>query len=65
MQWIGLTLSTFLVMIAIMALLGVRSLPWLLGMSSGLSALVYILFIYLLEARFPPGPIERLIERLF
>jgi hypothetical protein len=64
-QWTGLTLTTFLLLIAIMVLLGVRSPLLILGISIVLSALGYLFFIVLLDTRFPPGPIERLIERLF
>jgi len=64
-QWTGLTLTTFLFLMAAMALLGVRSRLLMLGISIVLSILGYIFFIVLLNTRFPPGPVERLIERLF
>lgn len=65
MQWLGFTLTTFLFLIASMMVLGVRSRPMLLGISFTLSAMGYIFFVVLLDTRFPPGPFERLIERLF
>ena len=64
-QWLGFTLTTFLFLIATMALLGVRSLMALFGISLALSGLGYIFFIVLLDTRFPAGPFERLMEVLF
>jgi hypothetical protein len=64
-QWLGFTLTTVLFLAATMALLGVRSLKLLLGISVLLSGLGYIFFIVLLDTRFPLGPFERLMERLF
>jgi hypothetical protein len=65
MQWLGFTLTTFLFLIISMVALGVRSRPMLLGISFTLSVLGYIFFVVLLDTRFPSGPFERLIERLF
>lgn len=65
MQWLGFTLTTVLFLIASMVALGVRSRPMLLGISLTLSLLGYIFFVVLLDTRFPSGPFERLMERLF
>lgn len=63
--WLGTTLGLFAVMLAAMWILGVRSPTTLLGVAVGVSATVYIVFIILLGARFPAGPIENGLAPLF
>jgi len=63
--WLGTTLGLFVVMLAAMWILGVRSPTTLLGVAVGVSATVYILFIVTLGARFPAGPIENGLAPLF
>jgi len=61
----GYTLTTLAFLAAAMFVLGVRSLVKILGISLILSFTGYYLFIALLDTRFPPGPVEKLIETLF
>jgi hypothetical protein len=63
--WLGTTLGLFVVMLAAMWILGVRSPATLLSVAVGVSATVYIVFIVLLGARFPAGPIEHGLAPLF
>lgn len=63
--WLGTTLGLFLVMLTSMAVLGVRSVGTLLGVSFASSAVVYLLFIALLQSRLPVGPVELLLNPLF
>jgi hypothetical protein len=63
-EWVGTTLGLFLLLNGCMLVLGVRRVPTLLSVSIITSAVVYVLLIYLLESRLPPGPIERLIAQL-
>lgn len=62
--WAGFTLTTFAFLLTAMILLGVRSPLRLLTISLVLAITGYYFFISLLDTRFPPGPIERLIEWL-
>jgi len=59
--WGGFTLTTFGYLVSAMLLLGVRSPGRLFGVALGLAGAGYFFFIILLETRFPPGPVERLI----
>ena len=61
----GYTLTTFLFLLTAMFVLGVRSPVKLIGVSLVLSLTGYYLFIALLDTRFPPGPIEKLLALLF
>ncbi len=61
----GYTLTTFLFLFAAMFALGVRSPLKLIGVSLVLSLTGYYLFIALLDTRFPPGPVEKLLALLF
>jgi hypothetical protein len=63
-EWVGTTLGLFLLLNGCMLVLGVRKPVTLLAVSTITSAVVYVLLIYLLESRLPPGPIERLIAQL-
>lgn len=57
-RFTGTTLGLFLVMIASMWVLGVRSPKLLLGVAFATAATGYLLFIALLQTQFPEGPIE-------
>jgi len=65
LPWTGTTLGLFLVLIAGMWTLGVRSIRQLLGIAATTAAVVYVLLIYLVSSRLPQGPVEWLITRLF
>ena len=65
LPWTGTTLGLFLVLIAGMWTLGVRSIRQLLGIAATTAAVVYVLLIYLVSSRLPQGPVEWLIARLF
>jgi hypothetical protein len=62
LQVLGLTLSLFAAMAAALWIMGVRRLPVLLGIASGVAAAAYLLFIAVLDAGFPHGPIEKLLS---
>jgi hypothetical protein len=64
LQVLGLTLSLFLAMAAALAIMGVRKASIVLGISFGVAAAAYLLFIALLDAGFPHGPVERLLAPL-
>jgi hypothetical protein len=63
--WVGTTLGLFLAMFASMAILGVRDWRALLGISFAVAAVVYLLFILLLQSRLPVGPVEAFLGALF
>jgi hypothetical protein len=63
-RWIGTTLGLFLVLIAGMRVLGVRSWRQLLGIATITSATVYVLLIWLLNTRLPRGLPERALGAL-
>jgi hypothetical protein len=65
LPWTGTTLGLFLVLIATMWLLGVRSIRQLLGIATVTALTVYVLLIYLVSSRLPQGPIEWFIGWLF
>lgn len=58
LPWLGLTLSLWLGMLAALYLVGVRSRAVLLWLPLATAASVYGLFIALLDAGFPHGPLE-------
>ena len=60
LQVLGLTLSLFLSMAAALWLMGVRKAWVILAISFGVAAAAYLLFILVLDAGFPHGPIENL-----
>ena len=60
LQLLGLTLSLFLSMAAALWLMGVRKAWVILAISLGVAAAAYLLFIFVLDAGFPHGPIENL-----
>jgi hypothetical protein len=60
-QWLGFTLTTFLFMLSSMLVLGNRSWRVLLAIAGATAAGGYVFFIAILDARFPHGPVERLL----
>ena len=58
---LGLTLSLAVAMAAALILMGVRSLWTVLWISLAVAAAACILFIVILDAAFPHGPIEKLL----
>lgn len=65
LPWTGTTLGLFLVLVAGMWTLGVRSIRQLLGIAATTAAVVYVLLIYLVSSRLPQGPVEWLITWAF
>jgi hypothetical protein len=65
LQLLGLTLSLFVAMAAGLTVMGVRSLRQVFWISFGVAAAAYTLFIAVLDAGFPHGPVEQLLARLF
>lgn len=61
LPWLGLTLSLWIGMIAALYLLGVRSRRVLVWLPLGTAASIYLLFIAVLDAGFPHGPLEALL----
>lgn len=61
MHWLGVTLALFLSLYASLYLLGIRRKAVLLGVSLLTAGAVYVLFIAVLDASFPHGPVERLL----
>ena len=60
LQALGLTLSLFVAMAAALWIMGVRRPSTVLAISFGVAAAAYLLFIAMLDAGFPHGPIEKL-----
>jgi hypothetical protein len=60
LQALGLTLALFVAMAAALWVMGVRKPARLLGLSFGVAAAAYLLFIAVLDAGFPHGLIEKL-----
>lgn len=65
LRWLGVTLALFLGMLAALYVLGVRKPRVLAGVSFAVAAVVYILFIAVLDSAFPHGPIETALAALF
>jgi hypothetical protein len=61
-QWIGTTLGLFLLLIASMWVLGVRSVRTLVGVAFTTAAVVHLLLIYLLQSRLPQGVLLNLLS---
>ncbi len=57
--WLGTTLGIFLLLLASLRLMGVTNATQLLGISLTSAAVVYLLFIFLLNSRMPRGLIEK------
>jgi hypothetical protein len=64
-QWLGTTLGLFLLLVASMWVMGVRSLRVLFGVSFLTAAVVYLLLIYLLGSRLPQGVIENVLSAMW
>jgi hypothetical protein len=62
LQVLGLTLSLFASMAVALWLMGVRRVSVILGISFGVAAAAYLLFIAALDAGFPHGLIEKLLS---
>jgi Tripartite tricarboxylate transporter TctB family len=62
LQVLGLTLALFSAMAVALWIMGVRKPSLLLGIAFGVAAAAYLLFIALLDAGFPHGPIEKLLS---
>ena len=65
LEWLGLTLSLLLAMLAALHVMGVRKPSTLLWVSAAVAAAAYLLFIATLDSAFPHGPIEKLLAALF
>lgn len=63
-EWVGTTLGLFLLLVASMWVMGVRSLRVLIGVAFLTAAVVYLLLIYLLGSRLPPGVIENVLSAI-
>jgi hypothetical protein len=61
LQALGLTLALFVAMAAALWIMGVRKPARLLGISFGVAAAAYLLFIAVLDAGFPHGLIEKIL----
>jgi hypothetical protein len=64
-QWLGTTLGLFLLLVASMSVMGVRSMRVLFAVASLTAAVVYVLLIYLLGSRLPQGPIEKALSAMW
>jgi hypothetical protein len=65
LPWLGLTLAIFCFMCATMLVLGVRRPLSLLVTAFSVAAGGYVGFIVVLNTRFPHGPVENLMARIF
>jgi hypothetical protein len=61
----GTTLGLFILLVASMWVLDVRSIPMLVTIAGATCAAVYVLLLYLLNSRLPQGPVEWLIAWIF
>ncbi len=64
LQWLGFTASTFIFLLLAMRVLGVPSWPRGLSIAGVMSVAGYLLFIAGLNAPFPEGVVEHLVEAL-
>lgn len=62
LQALGLTLALFVALAAALWIMGVRKPARLLGISFGVAAAAYLLFIAVLDAGFPHGVIEKILS---
>lgn len=65
LPYLGFTLGLFLFMGASLLILGVRKPRPILATAFSMAAGGYVLFIALLDTRFPHGPVEHLLARFF
>jgi hypothetical protein len=64
LPWVGTTLGLFLLLVAGMWLLGVRSVRALIGVAAVTAATVHLLLITLLNSRLPQGVVQTLLAAL-
>jgi hypothetical protein len=62
--WLGLTLGLFSGMLASLWIMGVRRPLVLLAIALTVAVAAYLLFIAALDANFPHGPVENLVDAL-
>lgn len=65
LPYLGFTLGLFLFMCAALLILGVRKWRDIFVVAFSMAAGGYVLFIAVLDTRFPHGPIEELLTRIF
>jgi hypothetical protein len=65
LPWLGLTLGLWLGMLAQLLVTGVRRRAILVWLPLATAAACYLLFIVVINAEFPHGPVERLLGLLF
>ena len=65
LKWLGLTLALLLAMLAGLYLMGVRKRPALVGVSFGVAAAAYLMFVALFNSDIPHGPVEKFLAALF
>jgi hypothetical protein len=63
-HWVGTTLGLFLLLMACMWLLGVRSVRALLGVAAVTATVVHLLLITLLNSRLPTGVLQTVLSAL-
>jgi hypothetical protein len=64
--WLGFTLTTFLFLALAMTVLnGGRSKGFIAALSAVLAIGGWLLFVVAFETRFPAGPFEMLMQRIF
>lgn len=64
MHVLGVTLALFACLVLALYLLGIRRWKLSLAIATVTSAAVYVLFIVVLDAAFPHGPVERLLAAI-
>lgn len=64
-EWLGFSVSVFGFLLSALYLLGVRRPAKLWGIPLALTVGGYLLFIRLLDSRFPHGAVEQLLEQVF
>lgn len=64
LQWLGFTASTFIFLLLAMRALGVPFWPRALSIAAAMSVAGYLLFIAGLNAPFPEGVVEHLVQAL-
>lgn len=62
--WLGTTLGLFCLLVASLWVTGVRAPKQILGISLSAAAVVYILFVFLLNSRMPRGVLEDALGRI-
>jgi hypothetical protein len=62
LPWLGVTLGLFLGLYAALWVVGIRRPKVLLAVSAITAAIVYVLFIAILDSAFPHGPVEHAVS---